>query len=69
MTKIFHYLESHNLELDLDLAGDLAMLKKNLARMRKGRFGKGLQDVLIEEFDWVSETSDMASNISEMNST
>ena len=47
MTKIFHYLESHNLELDLDLAGDLAMLKKNLARMRKGRFGKGLQDLAL----------------------
>ena len=46
--------ESHNLELDLDLAGDLALLKKNLAKMRKGRMGKGLNDVLIEEFDWVN---------------
>ena len=30
------------------------MLKKNLAKLRKGRMGKGLNDVLIEEFDWVN---------------
>ena len=36
------------------MAGDLALLKKNLAKMRKGRMGKGLNDVLIEEFDWVN---------------
>ena len=47
-------LESHNLEIDLDLAADLAQLKKNLAKMRKGKMGKGLHDVLIEEFDWVN---------------
>ena len=47
------FSESHNLEIDLDLAGELAQLKKNLAKMRKGKMGKGLHDVLIEEFDWV----------------
>ena len=47
-------LESHNLEIDLDLVADLAQLKKNLAKMRKGKMGKGLHDVLIEEFDWVN---------------
>ena len=46
--------ESHNLELDIDIAGDLAMLKKNLAKFKKGKHGKGLQDILIEELDWVS---------------
>ena len=39
--------------MDLDLAGDLAQLKKNLAKLRKGKHGKGLGDILIEEIDWV----------------
>ena len=39
--------------MDLDLAGDLAQLKRNLARLRKGKHGKGLGDILIEEIDWV----------------
>ena len=47
-------LESHNLELDIDIAGDLALLKKNLAKFKKGKHGKGLQDILIQELDWVS---------------
>ena len=47
-------LESHNLELDIDIAGDLALLKKNLAKFKKGKHRKGLQDILIQELDWVS---------------
>ena len=39
--------------MDLDLAGDLALLKKNLAKLRKGKHGRGLGDILIEEIDWV----------------
>ena len=39
--------------MDLDLAGDLAQLKKNLAKLRKGKHGRGLGDILIEEIDWV----------------
>ena len=46
-------LENHNIEVDLDLAGDLAQLKKNLAKLRKGKHGRGLGDILIEEIDWV----------------
>merc|ERR1719270_27391 len=53
LKRLAEHAESHNLELDLDLAGDLALLKKNLAKLRKGRMGKGLNDVLIEEFDWM----------------
>ena len=49
------FTESHNLDIELDLAGDLALLRKNLAKMRKGKMGKGLHDVLIEEFEWVSK--------------
>ena len=48
-----HFLENHNIEVDLDLAGDLAQLKKNLAKLRKGKHGRGLGDILIEEIDWV----------------
>ena len=40
--------------LDIDIAGDLALLKKNLAKCKKGKHGKGLQDILIQELDWVS---------------
>ena len=39
------------------MAGDLALLRKNLAKMRKGKMGKGLHDVLIEEFEWVRKIS------------
>ena len=49
--------------MDLDLAGDLAQLKKNLAKLRKGRHGKGLGDILIEEIDWVGFGSRLLSNI------
>ena len=37
----------------ISLAGDLAQLKKNLAKLRKGKHGRGLGDILIEEIDWV----------------
>ena len=40
--------------LDIDIAGDLALLKKNLAKFKKVKHGKGLQDILIQELDWVS---------------
>ena len=58
-----HISENHNIEVDLDLAGDLAQLKKNLAKLRKGRHGKGLGDILIEEIDWVGFGSRVLSNI------
>ena len=48
--------------MDLDLAGDLAQLKRNLARLRKGRHGRGLGDILIEEIDWVGTQSKGESN-------
>ena len=50
-------LESHNPMLDIDIAGDLDLLKKNLAKFKKGKHGKGLQDILIQELDWVSTFS------------
>ena len=53
INRLNYILENHNIEVDLDLAGDLALLKKNLAKLRKGRHGKGLGDILIEEIDWV----------------
>jgi hypothetical protein len=38
----------------LDIGGDLAELKKNLAKFKKGIHGKGLDDIDIEELDFVS---------------
>ena len=60
---MFSLEENHNIEVDLDLAGDLAQLKKNLAKLRKGKHGKGLGDILIEEIDWVGFGSRVLSNI------
>ena len=60
---MFSLEENHNIEVDLDLAGDLAQLKKNLAKLRKGKHGKGLGDILIEEIDWVGFGSRLFSNI------
>ena len=37
--RLNYILENHNIEVDLDLAGDLAQLKKNLAKLRKGKHG------------------------------
>jgi hypothetical protein len=45
--------DKNNLELDVDIAGDLATLKENLAKFKKGKM-KGLEDIDINELDWVS---------------
>ena len=50
--KTYLVLDKNNLELDVDIAGDLAELKKNLAKMKKGKM-KGLEDIDINELDWV----------------
>ena len=43
----------------MDIGADLAELKKNLAKMKKGKM-KGLEDIDINELDWVSlNTSDI----------
>ena len=36
----------------MDIAGDLAALKENLAKFKKGKM-KGLEDIDINELDWV----------------
>jgi hypothetical protein len=36
----------------VDIAGDLATLKENLAKFKKGKM-KGLEDIDINELDWV----------------
>ena len=45
--------ERNNLALDLDIGSDLAELKANLAKFKKGRHGAGLEDIDIEQLDWV----------------
>ena len=45
-------VDKNNLELDVDIAGDLATLKENLAKFKKGKM-KGLEDIDINELDWV----------------
>jgi hypothetical protein len=44
--------DKNNLELDVDIAGDLATLKENLAKFKKGKM-KGLEDIDLNELDWV----------------
>ena len=46
--------DKNGLPLDLDIGGDLAELKKNLAKLKKGKHGKRLDDIDIEELDFVS---------------
>ena len=48
------FLDKNGLPLELDIGGDLAELKKNLAKFKKGKHGKGLDDIDIEELDFVS---------------
>ncbi len=48
----------NNIHLDcIDLAGDLDQLKKNIALFKKGKFGKGLADFEINDWDWMDENS------------
>ena len=35
------------------MGSDLAELKANLAKYKKGKHGKGLDDIDIEQLDWV----------------
>ena len=46
--------DKNGLPLDLDIGGDLADLKKNLAKFKKGKHGKQLDDIDIEELNFVS---------------
>ena len=48
-------VDKNNLELDVDIAGDLAALKDNLAKFKKGKM-KGLEDIDINELDWVRDS-------------
>lgn len=54
LRKLGEHADKNNLELDVDIAGDLAELKKNLAKMKKGKM-KGLEDIDINELDWVEK--------------
>ena len=36
------------------MGSDLAELKANLAKYKKGKHGKGLDDIDIEQLDWVN---------------
>ena len=47
--------DKNGVPLDIDIGGDLAELKKNLAKFKKGKHGKGLDDIDIKELDFVSK--------------
>ncbi|XP_023324781.1 TWiK family of potassium channels protein 7 [Eurytemora carolleeae] len=54
LRKLGEHADKNNLELDVDIAGDLAALKDNLAKFKKGKM-KGLEDIDINELDWVEK--------------
>ena len=41
----------------LDFAGDLDELKRNIAKFKKGKFGKGLSDIDIDDLDFIDANS------------
>ena len=44
----------NNIELEgMDIAGDLDELKKNIAKFKKGKMGKGLSDIDIDALDYI----------------
>ena len=51
--------DKNGVPLDIDIGGDLAELKKNLAKFKKGKHGKGLDDIDIKELDFVSKTTNV----------
>ena len=59
MIKIY-YSEKNNLAIDLDIGADLAELKANLAKFKKGKHGKSLDDIDIEQLDWVKNSKFLA---------
>ena len=56
LKKLGEQAEKNNLAIDLDIGSDLAELKANLAKFKKGKHGKGLEDIDIEQLDWVRGT-------------
>ena len=40
-----------------DFAGDLDELKRNIAKFKKGKFGKGLSDIDIDDLDFIDANS------------
>ena len=46
--------------IDLDIGADLAELKANLAKFKKGKHGKSLDDIDIEQLDWVKNSKFLA---------
>merc|ERR1719391_127813 len=48
LKKLGEQADKNGLELDLDIAGDMAALKKNLAKFKRGKHGAGLDDIDIE---------------------
>ena len=56
ISKVKAFSDKNGLPLDLDIGGDLADLKKNLAKFKRGKHGKELDDIDIEELNFVSKT-------------
>ena len=54
ISKVKAFSYKNGLPLDLDIGGDLADLKKNLAKFKRGKHGKELDDIDIEELNFVS---------------
>ena len=49
----------------MDIAGDLAALKQNLAKFKKGKM-KGLEDIDINELDWVKTYNKLLNQMKQM---
>ena len=48
----------NNIEFEgLDIAGDLEELKKNIAKMKKGKYGAGLSDMDMNDLDWMDQNA------------
>ena len=50
-------MQNQNIDMEgLDIAGDLDELKKNIAKLKKGKLGKGLlSDIEINDLDWYDQ--------------
>ena len=58
-----YFIEKNNLAIDMDIGSDLAELKANLAKFKKGKHGKGLDDIDIEQLDWVKTVTIFTLNV------
>ena len=55
LKKISESAERNNVDLGINIADDLEQLKNNLNKFKQSKMGRQMQDINIEQLDWIDE--------------